>query len=72
MKEGDEVDALDRNTGVFYNSTVISVKGNQLVPKIVVGNRIYHKDGDKEDALGKYFGKSSVCDEEIPLFSIRI
>jgi len=42
------------------------------VPKIVIGNRIYHKDGDKEDAKGKYFGKSSVCDEELPLFSIRI
>ncbi len=42
------------------------------MPKIVIGNRIYHKDGDKEDAKGKYFGKSSVCDEEIPLFSIRI
>lgn len=42
------------------------------MPKIVIGNRIYHKDGDKEDARGKYFGKSSVCDETIPLHSIRI
>ena len=42
------------------------------MPKITIGNRIYHKDGDKEDARGKYFGKSSVCDETIPLHSIRI
>lgn len=29
LKVGDEVDALDKNTGVFYNSTVIDLLGSQ-------------------------------------------
>ena len=28
LKVGDEVDALDKSTGVFYNSTIIDVLGS--------------------------------------------
>lgn len=73
LKKGDIVDALDRCNS-WYEATVVQAEERTecLMPMIKVGFRQYHAQGPKEDDMGKYFGFSSVADEHIGSYTVRI
>ena len=58
----------------WYTSTIIEgeERTNYAMPMLKVGFRQYNPEGDREDAMGRYFGFYDKIDEHIGAFTVRI